>query len=482
MSREIPSFWDLRQLSREGRLDAFCEAVRAHPQVVLGRADGEWPTLLWYLFEDFGSQHRWGHAPLDEAGVVKAIAALLEVGEDPNNILPYHSEHQLPSGALAVVLRGQVLSNRHWASPDGAEAMVRALLEGGADPGQLDESGFSPLVSAAIWDDPRLFEVMVQAGAKVNPKRQDLPVRGRIRWPLFEARYRQDGDVKAMARLVEAGADVNAVGCVGGFDRTLLYVVCDDDLRSITDRLETIEWLVRTGADAAQYGPGGNTPLHGLCTRGARGGCVSIDENTGRRAVSLLLSAGADINALNENGDSALGLAVLKSDHGLANALIEAGADPNAGRPPLLWLYEGAKDWTRTGWAQRRPLRKALLDAGADINAIYPSHPFDGLNLLQMVCRNHGCPLRDLREILDLGADPTAGRTAPIDLYLHACYHDAVPARSAVLTLLLEYGSPAPSSAWWGKWPDLKRVLELAGLEGPGRPPTGDESATIRVC
>ena len=466
--REMRSFWDLRLLLHNGELDAFCEAVRAHPQIALDRDGGRCPTLLFCLFQDLDIGGRGPSPPplhLDEAKVVNVIRALLEIGEDPNDILPLPcrgATHPPPDGALAALLH---LQNRRWASPDGAEAMVRVLLAGGADPNQWNREAATPLVSAARQGEITLFKLMVQAGARVNPDAKGPA--GAAGWPLLEAWRRRAGGgaVKdTMGLLVEAGADVNAAGKnpQTGSESNLLYEVLIDCQHVMGERLDTAAWLVRTGADAAQYGPGGNTPLHGLCRRDPITGSVHLNgADRAHRAVGLLLSAGADINALNENGDSALNCAVREGAWHLAVVLIKAGADPNTRRTPLLWLYEGAASFTRTGWTGRRALRQALLEAGADINA---THPYDGVNLLQRMSHAPGCPVRDLREVLVAGADPAAGPPFAINLYLDACLSSGTEARASVLGLLLDHGSPAPYTSWWGRSPTLDRTLTKAGL------------------
>jgi len=49
--------------------------------------------------------------------------------------------------------------------------------------------------------------------------------------------------------------------------------------------------------------------------------------------VSVLAGLGADVNRVNDNGQSPLAGAVFKAEPDVVRALVEAGADPDAGAP-----------------------------------------------------------------------------------------------------------------------------------------------------
>ena len=52
--------------------------------------------------------------------------------------------------------------------------------------------------------------------------------------------------------------------------------------------------------------------------------------------VQALIAAGADVNLLNDRGQSPLAGAIFKKEDAVIDALIAAGADPQAGQPTAL--------------------------------------------------------------------------------------------------------------------------------------------------
>lgn len=91
--------------------------------------------------------------------------------------------------------------------------------------------------------------------------------------------------------------------------------------------------------------------------------------------AKLLIEAGADVNAMDNDGKTVLMYTVLDSDNvatGVAKLLIAAGADVNARKG------NDNDDWTALFFAASREkaadVVKALLVAGADVNATCAGH------------------------------------------------------------------------------------------------------------
>lgn len=206
------------------------------------------------------------------------------------------------------------------------------------------------------------------------------------------------GDRQAAVRLIEEGADVNAVDPLG--TTALMWAARYGDA-VVVDR------LLRAGAKATAANVFGVTPMAEAALIGSE------------PVIRELLRAGVDPNSPNPEGETALMLVVRTGRVDAAELLIDAGADVNArerwaGQTALMWagaqlqpqmvkllLANGAevdarstvREWTRKVSSEPRPKELAqggltplmfaartgciecaelLLDAGADIDLADP--------------------------------------------------------------------------------------------------------------
>jgi ankyrin repeat protein len=137
--------------------------------------------------------------------------------------------------------------------------------------------------------------------AEQGPRRTDDSVT-----PLLTAIYQ--GDVRAVDRLIAAGANVRAANREG---MTPLAMACLDGDLPIIDR------LLKAGADPKERGPNGET----LLMFAARNGRVDV--------ITRLLAAGADVNAREGlRGTTALMWAAEQRHPEVVKALLAGGADP----------------------------------------------------------------------------------------------------------------------------------------------------------
>ena len=75
-------------------------------------------------------------------------------------------------------------------------------------------------------------------------------------------------------------------------------------------------------------------------------------------AARALAKAGADVNATDPDGTTALVLAIMNAHYGTANAILEAGGDPNiADKASMAALY-AAVDMSSLGEVYGMPPRK----------------------------------------------------------------------------------------------------------------------------
>ena len=150
----------------------------------------------------------------------------------------------------------------------------------------------------------------------------------------------KEGDIAALQKLLDEGADINENAIVGGsMNGSLLSQA------AYYCRIEAIKYLIHKGADInnatgwTDYGAsgGGLRPLH----MAARSGCTE--------AIKLLLDAGADIDVrANKMFGSALSIAAYKGHIKSVKYLLERGADVDDASQ-VLKAFEGNRMRSKGG-------------------------------------------------------------------------------------------------------------------------------------
>src|SRR5262249_37496414 len=96
-------------------------------------------------------------------------------------------------------------------------------------------------------------------------------------------------------------------------------------------------------------------------------------DNQGAGVMGILLDAGAEVNAKDALGETALTLALERSHPDLARLLIDRGADVNAknrfGRHALILAIGMLRPYSGRDESATLALIKAMLVKGADVNA-----------------------------------------------------------------------------------------------------------------
>ena len=201
----------------------------------------------------------------------------------------------------------------------GRRKVLQALLTAKADTNLRDAEGVTPLMRA-LWCSwqPTVDVLVVDAGANTRSiEAHTFSDEESRRWPGLAAQSlsERSGDKSGV---VDTSASLSATSVAGSRYEPLRFtaVYRTED--------EMIRKLIAAGADPdgrnardckVAMGPAGGTPLVVAAAMG--------DSSV----VSLLIKAGADVNARDDDGRTALMHAALRGDSSMARKLLSAGAD-----------------------------------------------------------------------------------------------------------------------------------------------------------
>lgn len=236
----------------------------------------------------------------------------------------------------------------------GHFGVVRSLVGSGVNVNARMRDGTSPLMLAAIRKSMEMTRLLLDAGALVNLSTAKGETALTCTMGYWVPRMTSLEAARGCLRLLlDAGAGVDASTEDG--DTPLLFASKNAEIDSAM-----LEALVKAGADLNHRDRRGVTAL------------MHVAMSCQASKLKVLLDGGADPNAVSNDGESALILAI-KSFGGLrvAKALLKAGANPNQedgdGKTALVHFISGAQYLTLDGLDE---VAEALVTAAAKDGAL----------------------------------------------------------------------------------------------------------------
>ncbi|MES2625988.1 MAG: ankyrin repeat domain-containing protein [Pseudomonadota bacterium] len=253
-----------------------------------------------------------------------------------------------------------------YAARDGRLEEARLLLENGADLEVAEVNGIEPLLMATLNNQLEVANLLLDHGANVNvddfygrtplfalvdyrnidmnTEIQDAPKDNGVDRPAI---------LPTIARLIEAGADVNARTKEWPPEKKWLYTLNDVSWVDMTGQtpfiraseagdVEVMKLLVEHGADPHITTYEGTTAL--MAAAGVNwtvAQTYTVSPEASLEAVKMNVELGADVNATNSMGLTALLGAANNGGNDIIRFLASQGADLNAkdavGRTALSW-------------------------------------------------------------------------------------------------------------------------------------------------
>lgn len=256
----------------------------------------------------------------------------------------------------------------HWAAHHDNAELAQRLIQAGADVSAANAYGATPLSEAATVGNAEMIGALIAAGVDVDAANADGQTALMI--------VARSSNVDAARLLIEHGADVNAKESWRG-QTALMWAAAQrqpemtalliDNGAELDARSNLNQWERQVSVEPrAQWRPPGGWSALAYA---ARQGCVEC--------ARVLLEAGADADLGNEEGMTALLIAVMNLHFDVAAVLIEGGANPDKwdwrGRSPLYAAVDmntlphgGRPDRPSVDDATSLDIIEQLLEAGAN--------------------------------------------------------------------------------------------------------------------
>jgi uncharacterized protein len=395
----------------------------------------------------------------DRAAVQAALARKADVNlaqPDGTTALHWAVEHDdlemtdllLRAGARVTDRTREGVTALQLASINGSARMIDRLIKAGADPkAPFSATGDTALMMAARTGKTDALRVLLESGSEVNAK-ETWGGTTALMWAVAE------GHADAARLLIAAGADVNSRSA---------YVAAANG-RGFEGRTPNTN---RAETRSEEFASGWLTPL----MFAARDGRVEL--------ARMLVDAGADVDAGAGDGKTALAMAIFNGNFDVASLLVSRKADVNKADAqrftPLFWAVdrrnmETAPNFPWMVTADPLPLIRALLDAGANPNALVNNTPRARMRegsprivfATALMRAAFAADLELVKLLLERGADPkvvsrdgeTMVSAASGLAFIHGYHRGRPPAeRLQVVKLFVELGNDVNQADDYGITP-----------------------------
>ena len=313
-------------------------------------------------------------------GNLESVHALLEAGADPNAVernsqtaLMWASaeghapvvEALIDAGAGPGVALDSGFNALFFAVREGRADVVRTLIGAGVDVNeplhrkgrpqyQYANSGMSPLILAIENGHFALAVALLEEGADPNDQRTGYTPLHTITWVRKpkNSDYGSDpapegsgnlSSLQFVQTLVAMGADVNARLASGKPQAPKINIEGATPFLFAADKADVplMKVLLELGADPFLPNVENTSPLMAAAGLGTTAPLEEAGtEEEAFEATKLLLDLGADINALDDNGETAMHGAAYGSFPSVIQMLADRGADPE------LWRQPNKHGWT----------------------------------------------------------------------------------------------------------------------------------------
>ena len=252
-----------------------------------------------------------------QGGYMKALQAILSSGRaninltDKNQLSPLHLASLGRSNEVVAFLIGKGANidavddsgnaPLSFACRIGNVDIVRTFLQAGAAVDLPDDTLWTPLHLVLQEVKPETHEIvklLLEYGANVNVRTD-----GGSMPPHIAA---QEGDFDILRDLIAKGADINAEMSKG---TPLMRAV-------VNGHVDAVEFLCENGANTSFSKTLGTSALH-----------LALARNPNYDIVHKLIKMGADVNAMDNNDDTPLALAVSEDNLELVELLLDDGAE-----------------------------------------------------------------------------------------------------------------------------------------------------------